>query len=58
MKIPRLFGSPNPNPRPAIGSWMMVNGVRARIIAVYPAGTVDAQLPNGKQYRITGLPFR
>jgi hypothetical protein len=58
MKIPRLFSSHDPNPRPAIGSWMLVNGVRARVIAVYRAGTVDAQFPNGKTYRVTGLPFR
>jgi hypothetical protein len=58
VKIPRLFGSPSTNPRPVIGDTIMVNGVRARIIAVYSGGTVDAQLPNGKLYRVSGLPFR
>jgi hypothetical protein len=38
-----------------VGQAIEVNGAAATIVKVWPFGTVDVKLPNGKYARVTGL---
>lgn len=44
--------------RPVVGELMTVRGHIGTIIKVYPFGTVDVELADGRCYRVTGLSFR
>jgi len=47
------------SPTPRIGQLVTMNGKDYRIIAVYPAGTMDVETLDGSRcYRVTGLSFR
>lgn len=43
--------------KPTVGMRMTVRGMLCTIIKVHPLGTVDVEAPNGRNYRVTGLPF-
>lgn len=43
--------------RPSIGDRMTVHGHDCVIVAVYKFGTLDVEAPDGRRWRVTGLPF-
>jgi hypothetical protein len=43
---------------PTVGQHVTVRGLDCIIIRVYSAGTLDAQAPDGRCFRLTGLNFR
>lgn len=42
---------------PQCGQMINVRGVMCKIVKLRPLGTLDAQAPDGRTFRVSGLPF-
>jgi len=43
---------------PRLGQTITVRGVRCTILKLRPFGTLDVVTPEGRAFRVTGLPYR